>query len=160
MKVNSLRFGPLEVPDSKVIKMARPILGFEHLETFCLVDIEELRPFMWFQSVEDESVAFLVTNPLLFCSNYRIEINPQEIAELRVDDVTSVETYVIVTVPEDPRDVSANLQGPILINTRNGLAKQLVLVNSSYRIRERLLDSLALEPETVEAELEPELVEL
>ena len=142
MNVNSLRFGQLQVPDENIITMARPILGFEHLTGFCLVDIEDLRPFLWLQSIEEPAVAFLVANPLIFARDYRIEINPQEIGELMVADVSSVETYVIVTIPDNPRDISANLQGPILINRENNLGKQLILVNSSYSVKHNLLDAL------------------
>lgn len=140
--VHSLKFGTLEVPDDKTIYMERPILGFEQLKTFCLVEMPELRPFSWLQSIEDETIAFLVVNPVTFFPNYRIEVNPKEIAELRVTKVDNVETYVIVTVPEDPHQISANLQGPILINTENNLAKQLVLVNSQYEVRHSLLDAV------------------
>ncbi|MDX9858173.1 MAG: flagellar assembly protein FliW [candidate division Zixibacteria bacterium] len=160
MFVQSLRFGQLDVPDDKVITMARPILGFEHLATFCLVDIEQLRPFLWFQSLEDESVAFLVANPLLFHRGYRIEVNPQEIAELEVREVSSVETYCIVTVPDNPREISANLQGPILVNPETRLAKQLVLVNSPYRVQHYLLDALERADHAAELHPQEELVEL
>jgi len=61
-----------------------------------------------------------------------------------------------VTVPEDPREISANLQGPILINTENSLAKQLVLVNSEYRVQHPLFD--ALEVLQGEAVVEPDAV--
>lgn len=158
MKVRTLRFGELQVPEENVITMARPILGFEHLTSFCLVDIEDLRPFLWLQSTEEPAVAFLVANPLIFSHDYRIEINPQEIGELIVDDVRSVETYVIVTIPDSPRDISANLQGPILINRENNLAKQLILVNSSYSVKHNLLD--ALDEINAARPAETELVEL
>lgn len=138
--VQSLKFGTLEVPDDKIIYMERPVLGFEQLKTFCLVEIPDLHPFHWLQSTEDKAIAFLVVNPIVFFPNYRIEVNPKEIAELRVARVENVETYVIVTIPEDPSEVSANLQGPILINTENSLAKQLVLVNSEYEVRHLLLE--------------------
>lgn len=140
--VESLRFGTLEVPEDKTIFMERPILGFEHLKTFCLVDIAELSPFLCMQSTEDPAVSFLVVNPIVFYPKYRIEVNPKEIAELRIAKVESVETYVIVTVPEDPKQISVNLQGPVLINTENNLAKQLVLVNSQYQVKHSLLETL------------------
>jgi len=149
MIINSLRFGPLEVPDDKVISMERPILGFESLQRFCLVEMDDLAPFHWLQSTEDPAVAFLVLNPIVFFPDYRIEINSKEIAELEVADVHSVETYVVVTIPEDPREISANLQGPILINTENNRAKQLVLVNSSYAVRHSILEAV----DTLEATL-------
>lgn len=140
MTVQTFRFGPIEVPATKVITMARPILGFEHLEQFCLIEIDDLLPFLWLQSTDDESVAFLVVNPQLIQPTYRIEINRNEIAELKVARPEDVETYVIVTIPDDPQQISANMQGPLLINTETQLAKQLVLVNSQYKIKHRLLD--------------------
>ncbi len=150
MIVNSLRLGQLEVPDDKIIFMEKPVLGFEHLARFCLVETQDLFPFMWLVSSEDPAVTFLVVNPRVFFPDYRIEVNPKEIAELNIQDTRTVETYVIVTIPENPRDISVNLQGPILINTANNRAKQLVLVNSTYQVRHHIMDIMS--GETVRAE--------
>ena len=139
--MNSKRFGSLEVPENKIITMERPILGFEKLRFYCLVEVEELAPFLLMQSTEDTEVAFLVMNPLLFFPDYRIEINSQEIAELDVDDSGSVETYVILTIVQQSKDITANLQGPILINTANNKAKQLVLVNSRYQVQHSVMEA-------------------
>jgi len=138
--INTHRFGSLEIPDDKIITMERPVLGFEQLSQFCLVEAPEIAPFMWLQSCEDPAVSFFIVNPVLFFPNYRIEVNSKEIAELRIAKVESVEIYVIVTLAEDPGQISVNLQGPILINTENNLAKQLVLVNSQYQVRHYILD--------------------
>jgi len=139
MIINSARLGRVEVPDSKVITMARPILGFERLTEFCLIEVEAIAPFMWLHAIEDPAVAFLVVNPLVFFPGYRIEINSQEIAELEADQGEMIETYVIATVPTDYKKMSVNLQGPILINSVNKLAKQLVLVNSDYKVKQYLM---------------------
>jgi len=153
MILNSSRFGQLEVPEDKIITMERPILGFEAFHHFCLIEIEELKPFRWLQSTEDPAVAFLVVNPVLIFSGYRIEVNSNEIAELKVNRVESVETYVVVTTPPDPQKMSVNLQGPILINTENNLAKQLVLVNSRYKVKHLILQALEeQEPQAVPEE--------
>lgn len=140
--VNTLRFGVVKVPDDKLITMERPILGFEQLTSFCLIDVPELAPFLWLQSTDDPAVAFLVVNPCVFYPSYRIEINPKEIAELRVAKAKNIETYVIVSLADDPSQISVNLQGPILVNTENSLAKQLVLVNSQYQVRHFLYEVL------------------
>jgi len=140
MIITTVRFGQLVIPDDKIITMAKPILGFEHLRQYCLIEGEDFEPFLWFQSVEDPAVAFIIVNPLLFRANYRIEVNPKEIEELRVTDVRNVETYVIVTVPSDPKKMSVNLQGPILINTETCLAKQLVMVNSDFVVKHFVFD--------------------
>ncbi len=141
MLIESLRLGPLEIPEDKIIHLQKPILGFERLTEFCLVEVDDLRPFLWLQAVEESSVAFLVVNPTLFFPRYRIQVNPQELAELCIERVEKVETYVILTVAPDPEQTSVNLQGPILINTDNNRAKQLILVNSDYRVKQRLIDA-------------------
>lgn len=142
MRVNSFRLGEIDVPADKIIQTEKPVLGFEHLRRYCLVEVEELRPFLWLQAIDDPAVAFLIVNPRVFYPDYRIEVNSKEIAELEVLRVEAVETYVIVTVPDDPNEMSVNLQGPILINTENNRAKQLILVNSQYQIAHRIMDTL------------------
>ena len=154
MRIKSNRFGQLEVPDDKLIRMERPILGFENLSQFCLVEIDDLGPFLWLQAVDDPHVAFLLVNPVVFFPDYSITINPNEIAELKVDDVTNVETYVIVTIDSESSRIYANLQGPILINNTNRLAKQLVLVNSDYSVDEVISSDLVGVAEVEEEELE------
>lgn len=155
MVFNSTRLGQFDVPADKIISMARPILGFEKLTEFCLVEVDAVAPFLWLQSTEDPAVAFLVVNPLVFFPDYRIEINSQEIAELHVSRVDEVETYVIATVPDDFKKMSVNLQGPILVNTANRLGKQLVLVNSDYQVKQYVMAAVGV---ATEAETEKELV--
>jgi len=153
MLIESIKFGPLEIPEDKIITMKRPILGFEDLSSFCLIGREELAPFLWLHSTEDASVAFVVINPAVFYPDYRIEVNPNEIGELNIDNVESVETYVIVTLADEVEDITVNLQGPVLINTENGLAKQLVLVNSRFQVTHRLADAV---PGSTETKAQPE----
>lgn len=140
MLVNSQRFGPLEISETKIISMARPILGFEKLARFCLIQRDEFRPFLWMQSVEDPAVAFIVVSPSLFYGDYSIEINPNEISELEPISPDLIETYVIASIPDDWKQMSINLQGPILINTANNKAKQLVLMNSEYKVQQTVFE--------------------
>ena len=141
MKITTLRFGDLDLPDDKIIQMAKPVLGFEQLKKFCIIEGEDFEPFLWFQSVEEPSVAFIIVNPIFFDPDYHIEVNPKEIEELNIADVKTVETYVIVSIPPDPKKMSINLKGPILINTKTKLDKQLILVNSKYKVNQYIVDS-------------------
>jgi len=43
MKITTLRFGELEIPDDKIIQMAKPVLGFEQLKKFCIIEGEDCR---------------------------------------------------------------------------------------------------------------------
>lgn len=152
MIVQSLRLGDIEVSEDKIITMERPVLGFEKFKKFCLIEVDELKPFLWLQSVDESALSFLVVNPRLFMADYKIEINSKEIAELKIDDVSSVETYVVVTLAETPEDMTANMQGPILINTENNLGKQLVLVNTNYIVKYHFMKYLKPSDEMTQKE--------
>ncbi len=149
MTISTIRFGELEIPEDKIITMPKPVLGFERLKRYCIIEREDCEPFLWFQAVDDPAVAFIVVNPILFYPDYHIEVNPRELDEIKIRDVKTVETYAIVTIPSNPQKISINLQGPILINTETRLAKQLVLVNSDYRIKHYIVRSTEGMPETI-----------
>lgn len=152
MIVQSLRLGEIEVPDDKLIYMERPVLGFETYKQFCLIEVDELKPLLWLQSTDEPTLAFLVVNPRIFEPKYKIEINSKEIAELQINDVSFVETYVVVTLAAKPEDMTVNLQGPILINTENNRGKQLVLVNSEYEVKHKFMQQMTGTHETTVTE--------
>ena len=81
MKLMTQKFGEIEVPDNKIITMIKPILGFESLTKFCLVENEEMLPFLWLQAIEEGSVSFIVVNPKVLVDDYNIEVNKIELAE-------------------------------------------------------------------------------
>jgi flagellar assembly factor FliW len=145
MKIDTSRFGTLDVDDDVIIRMTKPVLGFEQYRRYVIVETDDFEPFKWFQSVENPELAFVIVNPSLFFSDYTIEVNPKEIEELEVGDVDEIITYSIVTIPADYTRMTANLQGPILINSRTRLAKQLVLVNSQHGIKHRLFSPVETE---------------
>ncbi|HWR81842.1 MAG TPA: flagellar assembly protein FliW [Candidatus Deferrimicrobium sp.] len=154
MRVSTVRFGELRISEDKLIRMQKPILGFEQLSVYVLVQQDEFQPFHWLQSVEDPAIAFAVVNPAVLFPGYRIEVHSKEVEELMIGDPDQVETYVVVTIPDDPLQMTANLQGPILVNTENHLAKQLVLINSVYEPAHRIVD--ALKKTEIVAERAPE----
>ena len=155
MKISTTRFGELDVPENMIIRMTKPVLGFEQLTAYVIIETEDFAPFKWYQSVDQPEVAFVVVNPLLFFPEYVVEVNPKEIEELKVGNVADIVTYAIVTIPRDYTKMTANLQGPLLINSCTNLAKQLVLVNSQYRIKHRMIEATALEQHEEEKDAVP-----
>lgn len=149
MNITTSRFGALEIADNLIITMTKPILGFENLSRYVIVETDDFEPFCWLQSIDDPETAFVIVNPLLFFPDYTIEINPKEIEELLVCKSEDVLAYAIVTIPRDYTAMTVNLQGPILINSKTNMAKQMVLVNSKYKIKHRLLTDTQPSPKKV-----------
>ena len=136
------RFGSIEIDENDVIEFPRGLLGFEAHTRFYLIDNPDYYPFTHLQAMDDPELAFTVINPRIFFPHYKVQVDRQEIADLAVDDVRHVNTWVIVTIPEEIDAMSANLQGPILINSTNNCGKQVVLVRSPYTTRHYLMDEL------------------
>ena len=143
MKIATFRFGELEIPDENIITFPKGIIGFEQFKKYVLLEREDSDPFCWLQSLEDPNVAFVVINPVIFFKNYKIEVHFKELEDIKVTALEKIETYVIVTIPEDISKMSVNLLGPLVVNLENNNGKQIVLTNSNYTIQHFIMDELA-----------------
>ncbi len=140
MEIVTNRFGKLEVDKNDTIVIPKGILGFEGLKEYYLVEPSHTAPFVWFQSAEDPSVAFPLVDPAHFFADYRIEVDPRELGELKIVDAKKLKVFVLVSVPSGcPQDAAVDLMGPVVLNEENHLAKQVVLSKSPYSTRHFLL---------------------
>jgi flagellar assembly factor FliW len=138
VKVKTTRFGEIEVEETKIINMSRDILGFEGLKSFTIIAQEEKAPFMWLQSVENGSLAFIVVNPQIFKADYEPEIDDLDAKSLHLEKTEDAMMLAIVTVRLNPFSVTANLRAPVVINKTLCIAKQIVLESDDYPIRYEL----------------------
>lgn len=143
MLLETRQFGPIEITEDDIIKFPKGILGFEELEQYVIIDHADSQPFRWLQCVDAPDLAFVVVNPVIFYPNYRVEVHAKEVADIGVSDPHDVEIMVVVTIPTQIEKMTANLQGPILINALNRTAKQLVLTNSEYSIQHSITEQLS-----------------
>ncbi|MCC6465206.1 MAG: flagellar assembly protein FliW [Planctomycetes bacterium] len=136
--VESTRFGALEVPQERVFRFPDPVLGFPGLHEYAVLENRSGGPFEWLQSCELPSLAFIITNPLLFKPDYRIRVKREELASIGLEKPEEGRVAVILVVPKDPSLMTANLQGPLVFNLQARLAKQLVLVGDEYTTKYRV----------------------
>lgn len=85
------------------------------------------------QSLDETNVSFLVTDPDNVCSDYECELGDEDCELLQVSDTNDLRLLCTISIRNgDPMQVSANLLGPLVVNLKTGLAKQLVLEDSGY----------------------------
>lgn len=135
MKVKTTRFGEIEIDSTKIIEMRHDILGFEGLKSFTIISEEGKAPFMWLQSVEKGSLAFIVVNPQLIKPDYEPEIDDLDAKSLDLEKQEDAMILAIVTVRLNPFSVTANLRAPVVINKTLRIARQVILESSDYPIR-------------------------
>lgn len=138
--IETSRFGKLEIEEDKIFKFIVPILGFEHLDEYILIDHAPDSPFKWLQAVNDLHIAFIVTNPVNFGVEYEFVIAEEDTQKIKLTDANDALVLTIVYIPQGaPHLMTANLAGPIIINAKSKLAMQLVLSDSRFTTKHRLL---------------------
>ncbi len=135
MRLETSRFGPIEVDDGAVITLTQPILGFQEFRRFLLLPGPSDSAVKWFQSVDSGDLAFILMDPRVVVPDYKVTLRRGELAELAVSREDELEVYTLVVVPHDQDQVRTNLRAPVLINAKHRLAKQTILEGSDYPIQ-------------------------
>jgi len=140
MILRSKSLGEIEVRDDAAIHLPDGLLGFEDLRKFVFLDVEEFRPFLWLISTDEPEIGFAVADPRYFyAGSYEIPLSEadRDILDCEPNDRLSV--FVLVSVPESGGKITANLKGPVVMNARNRLAKQVVVYNPAFAVRQPML---------------------
>lgn len=138
-KVNTSRFGELEIDEKRVISFKNGIPAFEDEHEFIILPYDEESPYYFMQSLKTPDLAFLLTIPFLFFPDYTFEVDDATLKELDIKDEEKVSYYTLITIPNHSiRYMTTNLLAPVILNTANMQAKQLVLEKTTYTTKERL----------------------
>ena len=139
VKVRSWRFGEFEVTPDQIVTFARELPGFEDKQTYALFSMEEEAPFQWLQSMEDDTLAFVAVNPMIFMPDYSFELSDQDAALIEVDGPDDVTVLVLVTLANQPENLTANLAGPLVMNVKTRKIVQVVVSEGGYMTKHPLL---------------------
>jgi flagellar assembly factor FliW len=137
MEIESTRFGQLSVDDDRIITLPRGLLGFPNHMRYALIQTGQENYFFWLQSVDEPSLAFVVTDPSIFFKDYDVPIREETQADLQLSDPRHVQVFVICNKVDDW--LTGNLLGPIVVNAQNRLAQQVVLTEKKWTTRQPLL---------------------
>ena len=138
MKVETTRFGVLEIDESSLVKMPSGPLGFEEQTTFCLIQHRPDTNFRWLQSVDEPSLAFVVVDPAEFFEDYAIEISDADSEKLELESEDEALVLVVLTMGAEGTQVTANLAAPIVVNSRTLVGLQVVLQGDRYGVKHTL----------------------
>ena len=138
-KINTSRFGEIEIDEKRIVTFKEGIPGFTDEHEFIILPYDEVSPYYFMQSLNTPDLAFLLTIPFLFFPDYTFEIDDDTMEELEMTKKTKVLYYSIITIPNGSiRYMTTNLLAPVILNTENMKAKQIVLEKTGYTTKERL----------------------
>lgn len=141
MKIQTTRFGEIEVDENFVFNFTLPILGYNEEEQFVMIESKEASLFKWIQSTHTPDLAFPATRPSFFGIDYTFEL-PDEAEDAL--DVKSAEDLIVLNIakiPSDnPRKTTVNLLAPIVFNVNNNKAGQVVLNGTGFDVTHPLFN--------------------
>jgi flagellar assembly factor FliW len=137
MDVRTTRFGVIEIAEDRVITFPKGLLGFPSQTRYCLLEPGDDACFFWLQSLDEPSLAFVVTDPSLFVQDYSVPIRPEQMAELTLARLEDAQVFVIVNKVD--QQLTGNLQGPLVINTITRKGEQMVLAEKRWTTRHPLV---------------------
>lgn len=164
MEIKTTRFGQVEIDETLIITVPEGILGFEDFTRYIILDhLDKESPFKWFQSIDDPSLAFVITDPLIFVPTYKAKVPKEEVSSIDLSDASKALIVVIVNIKRDHSEITVNLQGPIVINVEKKLAKQMVIRGSEYSVRHVIYsrkqeENLTTTPSTYKKEVKSQVL--
>jgi flagellar assembly factor FliW len=137
LDVRTTRFGVISIAEDRVITFPRGLLGFPEARRFCLLEPGDDACFFWLQSLDEPSLAFVVTDPVLFLPEYSVPIRPEQMVDLGLERIEDAQVFVIVNKVDT--HLTGNLQGPLVVNTLTRSADQMVLAEKRWTTRHPLM---------------------
>jgi len=131
MLINTRDFGEVEITEEELLTFPAGVFAFEEIRKFALLSPlgEDVYP-QWLQSAEGTSPCFIVFDPGVVCRDYEVVLETPDEKLLKAKSPEKLKLLVLATVPEDFKKTTLNLKSPIVINTENNFAVQVVLTQN------------------------------
>ncbi|MCX6934492.1 MAG: flagellar assembly protein FliW [Verrucomicrobia bacterium] len=133
-----------DVPPANELILPHGIIGFSQFKRAELLYLPDHLPFLWMKLGEPaDALHFIVIEPGGIVPGYEPEIFDEDVAQLEIRDQAEVMILNIVTLKRHhPVEATANLIGPIVVNRRTRVGRQLVIANySRYSAHHALVEN-------------------
>jgi len=125
-------FGP---QDEVVLAFPRGLIGFPDLKSFRLFEPAGSYPIKFLQAVEQEEISFTCIDAGAIKSDYTFPLEEEDAAFLALEKPQDALVLAMVVIPEDPRRMTANLAGPLVINVHTRSGCQVALNPEEYPLK-------------------------
>ncbi|MCR4399678.1 MAG: flagellar assembly protein FliW [Syntrophomonadaceae bacterium] len=144
MRFTSAHFGEVEVDESQVVEFPAGIPGLEEERRFAIFPVAEGKPFFYLHSLANPHLCLVVAEPFTFFPDYEVDVPPEVLQGLGVEEGQEAQAplavFVILTISGSLREATANLLGPVIVNTATRRGLQYVPPQSPYTTKHRLFD--------------------
>ncbi|MDT0200821.1 flagellar assembly protein FliW [Nocardioides sp. AE5] len=122
------------VPDIPVLELARPMPGFDGDQRFALVRLDDDGTLCELRSLDHEDLRFLVITPGQFFADYEPVIDDEDANLLGLTSAEEALVLLVLTPGDSLASTTANLVAPVVVNTTNLRAAQVILDEDRHPI--------------------------
>lgn len=117
------------------------IPAFEEYKYYQIeINEDEENPFDTLRSLEEEELSFTIIDPFIVNKDYDFNLTDSTIEKLEIKDLEDIAVYTMVTIKDDDyKNMTTNLLAPIIINVKNSLAKQIILSETDYSTKHKII---------------------
>ena len=131
----------MEISQEQIFAFEPGLGGFESLRRYALI-VDPDSAVEWLQSLEDSDVSFALIEPFLFRPDYAFELPDRDAEALGMREPADALVRCVLTLNEDPEQITANLLAPLILCRRTHLARQVILQDPNLQLREPLFAAL------------------
>ncbi|MEA5003691.1 MAG: flagellar assembly protein FliW [Christensenella sp.] len=142
MKIESERFGTIEINDQSIITFDGGLPGLEGLGKYAIIRCDQTEPIQWLQSIDKPDISIPIINPFLLKSEYEIEVDDSELELIRTHNEEDLVVLCIMVIPDDLSKMSINLMAPLLINIKEMIGAQVMMDYKTFPISEPAFEAL------------------
>jgi len=139
------RFGACTFGEADVIQFPWGLPGFPNLRRWLALTVETQSSFVWLQSIDDAKIALPTADPYFMFEDYDPKLPAYAAAALEITSPSDFTILCVLVVAENADEMTMNLFAPVVVNLRTRKARQVVLENSGFSVRQPV-------PRTVQTE--------
>jgi len=117
----------LATDDVPILTFPMGLPGFPGPRRFALQELVEDSAFQLLDSVTNDGLSMVVTQPWLFFPDYAPVISDEDQFELSLERPEDVVIFCPVSIDRDAKQLHINLRGPLLVNVHTREGRQVVL---------------------------------
>lgn len=118
-----------------IVHFDNGLIGFPSLKDFRLFEPNGGYPLKFLQAVDQEDVSFTCMDVAAIQPDFDIQLAEEDASALALESPKDAMVLALVVIPEDPRKMTANLAGPLVLNVRTLRGRQLVLNTEEYPLQ-------------------------
>ena len=111
------------------------LLGFPDLTSFRLLEPVDAYPMKFLQPVGRDDIHFVCIDIGAINMDYQVPLSEEDARALAIESPADALVLALVVIPADPRQMTANLAGPLLLNLKTRVGRQIVLNTEQFPLK-------------------------